>query len=110
MKITDLFRRKNLSLACDKNDDLWVGTADKGLFWIDFIDGNYEKLSAIAYARSQTNVPLIITSKFLLLLKGVKHPIHTKWNNDRFSGSKVDSHFRQVVIPLQSLMPKVKNL
>ena len=29
---------QTLSLACDKNDDLWVGTADRGLFRVDIIE------------------------------------------------------------------------
>ena len=82
---------QNLSLACDKNDDLWVGTADKGLFRIDFIDGNYEKLSAIAYAKGENKCASDHNAQILVIAKGGKTPYSYKWNNDRFSGSKIDS-------------------
>lgn len=74
-----------LALACDRNDDLWVGTGDEGLFRIDILEGETEELSAVAYVDQE--IPCHGESNGIIKLKinGGKSPYTIIWNTS--SGS-----------------------
>ena len=82
---------QTLSLACDKNDDLWVGTADRGLFRIDILDGEEEKFSVIAYSKGEIKCSGAKTAEIIVIAKGGKTPYSYQWENSRFKGNKKDS-------------------
>lgn len=82
---------QTLSLACDRNDDLWVGTADRGLFRIDMLDSEVKELTAIAYARGDIKCPGSKTAGITVIVNGGKTPYSFKWNNPEMTGAKKDS-------------------
>lgn len=82
---------QTLSLACDKNDDLWVGTADRGLFRIDVIDGEEEKFNVIAYSKGEIKCPGAKTAEIVVIVKGGKSPYNYAWNFPGLKGNKNDS-------------------
>ncbi len=82
---------QTLSLACDKNDDLWVGTADRGLFRIDILDGEEENFSVIAYSKGEIKCNGAKTAQIIVIAKGGKTPYSYHWESNPFKGSKRDS-------------------
>ncbi|HEX5624892.1 MAG TPA: OmpA family protein, partial [Saprospiraceae bacterium] len=82
---------QTLSLACDKNDDLWVGTADRGLFRIDMLDGKEQEFSVIAYSKGDIRCPGDKSSSIIVVVKGGKTPYSFKWSVPELSGAKADS-------------------
>jgi outer membrane protein OmpA-like peptidoglycan-associated protein len=82
---------QTLSIAVDKNDDLWVGTADRGLFRIDVIDGKDEKFSVIAYSKGELKCTGAKTAEIIVIAKGGKTPYSYSWNVPGLKGSKNDS-------------------
>ena len=79
---------QTLSLACDRNDDLWVGTADRGLFRIDMLDSEVKELTAIAYARGEIKCPGSKTAGITVIVNGGKTPYSYTWNNPEMTGAK----------------------
>lgn len=82
---------QTLSLACDKNDDLWVGTADRGLFRIDMLDGEEQKFNVIAYSKGEIKCQGAKTAEIIVIAKGGKTPYSYNWNIPGLKGSKNDS-------------------
>lgn len=82
---------QTLSLACDKNDDLWVGTADRGLFRIDVIDGKDEEFNVIAYSKGEIRCPGAKTAEIIVIAKGGRSPYNYQWNLPDLKGSRNDS-------------------
>jgi len=82
---------QTLSLACDKNDDLWVGTADHGLFRIDILDDEVPEFSAIAYARGTLRCAGDKTAELIAIAKGGKSPYAYKWSDGVTGPAKRDS-------------------
>ena len=82
---------QTLSLACDKNDDLWVGTADRGLFRIDIIEGDVEELSVVAFSKGEIKCPGVKSASITVIARGGKTPYSYQWNKPEFYGSKIDS-------------------
>ena len=82
---------QSFSLACDKNDDLWVGTADRGLFRVDILDGAEEKFSVIAFAKGENKCPTDRKNNLTVIAKGGKTPYSYKWNVAEWKGNKIDS-------------------
>ena len=69
-----------LALACDSNDDLWVGTADQGLFRIDIREGDVEELSAVAYVHEALKCNGNKNGEVRLKINGGKAPYTILWN------------------------------
>ncbi|MDX1684315.1 MAG: OmpA family protein [Saprospiraceae bacterium] len=69
-----------LALLCDKNDDLWVGTGDHGLFRIDVIEGEFEELSAVAFVKEELICHGREDGSVALKINGGKEPYSIKWN------------------------------
>lgn len=70
-----------LALICDKNDDLWVGTGDHGLFRIDMIEGESEELTAVAFIKEGLTCHGQYEGSVSLKINGGKSPYSIKWNN-----------------------------
>ncbi len=82
---------QTLSLACDKNNDLWVGTADRGLFRIDVLDGEEEKFNVIAYSKGEIKCPGDKTAEIVVVVKGGKTPYSYDWGIPGVQSNKRDS-------------------
>lgn len=80
---------QTLSLACDKNDDLWVGTADRGLFRIDIIEGEVEELSVVAFSKGEIKCPGAKTASITVITRGGKHLTATNGTYQNFQGVKL---------------------
>ena len=83
-----LLSQKCLSLACDKNNNIWIGTADAGLFRILFDDIAKEQLSSSILLER----PITCNEKSNAVLKvtaagGIK-PYKYKWSNPRMKGPR----------------------
>ena len=70
---------QTLSLKCDKNDDLWVGTADRGLFKMDMIDSEDEKFTVVAFSKGEIKCPNDKTASIIL---AVRYRAHQSFDND----------------------------
>jgi len=82
---------QTLSLACDRNDDLWVGTADRGMFRVDISLDSIAQLTAVAYSRGEILCPGQLTASLSVVAKGGKTPYSYQWNRAGLSGNKIDS-------------------
>ena len=82
---------QTLSLKCDKNDDLWVGTADRGLFKMDMIDSEDEKFTVVAFSKGEIKCPNDKTASIILVVNGGKTPYRYQWSDPSYKGSKLDS-------------------
>ncbi len=82
---------QTLSLKCDKNDKLWVGTADRGLFKMDIIDTEDKKLSVVAYSKGEIKCPNDKTASIIVVVNGGNSPYRYHWNVPNLSGNKIDS-------------------
>ncbi|MBK9108268.1 MAG: OmpA family protein [Saprospiraceae bacterium] len=82
---------QTLSLACDKNDDLWVGTADRGLFRIDILDGEEEAFKVIAYSKGDIKCNGDKTASVIVIAKGGKTPYSYEWSDGVKKLTKRDS-------------------
>ncbi len=82
---------QTLSLACDKNDDLWVGTADRGLFRIDMLDSQVKELTAVAFTKGEIKCSGAKTASIRVIVNGGKTPYSYSWNKSEMQGSSKDS-------------------
>ncbi len=82
---------QTLSLACDRNDDLWVGTADRGMFRVDIVEGKSEVLTAVAYSKGEIKCPGGKTASLTVIARGGKTPYSYQWSDPAIQGSKKDS-------------------
>lgn len=69
-----------LALICDKNDDLWVGTGDQGLFRIDIVEGESEAFSAVAFVKEEIVCHGRENGEVGLKINGGKKPYTIQWN------------------------------
>jgi outer membrane protein OmpA-like peptidoglycan-associated protein len=83
-----LLAQKCLSLACDKNNNIWIGTADAGIFRIVFDDIAKEQLTSSIILEQ----PISCNSKSNAVLKvtvaGGFRPYKYKWSDPRLSGAR----------------------
>lgn len=70
-----------IALINDKNDDLWVGTGDEGLFRIDMIEGESEELTAVAFVTDDIKCFGKSSGSVELKINGGKKPYSIKWNS-----------------------------
>lgn len=82
---------QTLALACDKNDDLWVGTADRGLFRIDMLDSEVKELTAVAFTKGEIKCHGNKSASIRLVVNGGKTPYKYHWNKPEMEGSSKDS-------------------
>lgn len=82
---------ESLALACDKNDHVWVGTADRGLFRVEVLEGGDSTLSAIVFQEKE--IPCFGDTAAILqvVVKGGKPPFQISWNKPGLSGSRAVS-------------------
>jgi len=69
-----------LALVCDRNDDLWIGTGDQGLFRIDIVEGESEAFSAVAFVHEEIVCNGRKNGQVRLKVNGGKKPYTIQWN------------------------------
>lgn len=83
-----LLAQKCLSLACDKNNNIWIGTADAGLFRIVFDDIAREQMTSSIILEN----PITCNAKSNAILKvttsGGTKPYKYKWSTNKLRGAR----------------------
>ncbi len=75
-----------LSIAADKNDDIWVGTAERGLFRIEFTDELIDKLVVLVNVEKKLDCSGASDGEVKLKIKGGITPYKIVWNKPHFQG------------------------
>ena len=92
-----LISRKCISLACDKNDNIWIGTQDGGLFRILFADIVAEQLTAAVLIESEISCYGASDASLKVTVAGGQRPYNYSWSiptvrGDRPSGLKAGAY------------------
>lgn len=86
-----LISKKCISLACDKNDNIWIGTQDGGLFRILFADILAEQLSASVIIDTKISCHNEEQGKLSVSVSGGKRPYKYQWNKPGVYGKRPSS-------------------
>lgn len=78
----------SLALACDKNDHVWVGTADRGLFRIEVKEVGDSTLSAIVYQDKDIKCFGDTAAILQVITKGGYPPYTYVWDKPGISGPR----------------------
>jgi len=83
-----LLTQKCLSLACDKNNNIWIGTADAGLFRILFDDIAKEQLSSTVILEQAISCNNKANAILKVSVSGGIKPFKYKWSDPRMKGPR----------------------
>lgn len=83
-----LLSQKCLSLACDKNNNIWIGTADAGIFRIVFDDIAKEQLSSTIILEKAISCNGIPNAVLKVSASGGTKPYKYKWSSSGMRGSR----------------------
>ena len=83
-----LLTQKCLSLACDKNNNIWIGTADAGLFRILFDDIAREQLSSTILLEKSISCNKKADGILKVTVAGGIKPYSYKWSSPRLRGPR----------------------
>lgn len=72
---------KCLSLAADKNDNVWLGTADAGMFRMTFGESGPEALTTTILLENKLQCHSSNNGSFIISTSGGKKPYTYKWND-----------------------------
>jgi outer membrane protein OmpA-like peptidoglycan-associated protein len=82
-----LLSQKCISLACDKNNNIWIGTESAGLFMITFDDIAQEQLSAAILVTKNVSCNDGKDAKLKVSVAGGAKPYNYKWSAPGMKGS-----------------------
>lgn len=82
-----LLSQKCISLACDKNNNIWIGTESAGLFRILFDDIAQEQLSAAILVTKDVTCNEAKDAKLKVSVSGGTKPYKYKWSESTMKGS-----------------------
>ncbi len=77
---------QSTTIICDRNDQVWVGTASRGLFKIDIATEKNRQLSAVIVLENEITCAGSATASLLVKVKGGKPPYSFDWKNSDISG------------------------
>lgn len=83
-----LLTSKCISLACDKNNNIWIGTANDGLFRILFDDIAREQLSSSIILENAISCNNKGDGMLKVTVSGGTKPYKYKWSNPRLRGAR----------------------
>jgi outer membrane protein OmpA-like peptidoglycan-associated protein len=83
-----LLTQKCLSLACDRNNNIWIGTADAGLFRILFDDIAREQLSSTVLLEKSISCNRKADGILKVSVAGGIKPYKYKWSSSRLRGPR----------------------
>ena len=86
-----LLTQKCLSLACDKNNNIWIGTADAGLFRILFDDIAKEQLSSTILLERPISCNQKANGVLKVTAAGGTRPYKYKWSDPKLKGSRTNN-------------------
>ena len=84
-----MLAKRTLSLACDLNNNIWIGTEDSGLFRILFADIADEQLTAVAVINKEISCAGEEDASIKLTVTGGKKPYKYAWSDPSLSGKSV---------------------
>ena len=84
-----MLAKRTLSLACDLNNNIWIGTEDSGLFRILFADIADEQLTAVAVINKEISCAGEEDASIKLTVTGGKKPYKYVWSDPSLSGKSV---------------------
>ena len=82
-----LLSQKCISLACDKNNNIWIGTESAGLFRILFDDIAQEQLSASILVTKDVSCAEGKDAKLKVSVSGGAKPYEYKWSEKGMKGA-----------------------
>ena len=83
-----LLSQKCISLACDKNNNIWIGTESSGLFTITFNDIAQDQLSAAILVTKELDCNDDIDATLKVSVSGGTKPYKYKWSESKMKGAK----------------------
>lgn len=83
-----LLSQKCLSLACDKNNNIWIGTADAGIFRIVFDDIAKEQLNSTIILEQAITCNNKANAILKVTTTGGTRPYKYKWSEPRMRGAR----------------------
>ncbi len=83
-----LLSQKCISLACDKNNNIWIGTESAGLFVITFDDIAQDQLSAAILVTKDVSCNEGQDATLKVSVSGGTKPYKYKWSAPRMRGSQ----------------------
>ncbi|MDB9914839.1 OmpA family protein [Saprospiraceae bacterium] len=81
-----MLAKRTLSLACDLNNNIWIGTENSGLFRIVFADIADEQLAAEAVINKEISCAGKEDASIRLTVTGGKKPYKYAWSDPDLSG------------------------
>lgn len=81
-----LLAKRTISLACDFNNNIWIGTEGSGLFRIVFADIAAEQLTATIEVTDDIACADDTEGSFLVKVVGGDKPYKYKWNDSNLRG------------------------
>ena len=81
-----MLAKRTLSLACDLNNNIWIGTENSGLFRIVFADIADEQLAVEAVINKEISCANENDASIRLNVTGGKKPYKYNWGNSELSG------------------------
>ena len=81
-----MLAKRTLSLACDLNNNIWIGTENSGLFRIVFADIADEQLAVEAVINKEISCANENDASIRLNVTGGKKPYKYAWGNSELSG------------------------
>ncbi len=83
-----LLSEKCISLACDKNNNIWIGTESAGLFMITFNDIAQDQLSAAILVTKEVSCNDGNDGTLKVSVSGGTKPYKYKWSESGMKGAK----------------------
>ncbi len=82
-----LLSQKCISLACDKNNNIWIGTESAGLFMITFDDIAQEQLSAAILVTKNVSCSEGNDASLKVSVSGGAKPYNYEWSENGMKGA-----------------------
>jgi outer membrane protein OmpA-like peptidoglycan-associated protein len=79
---------KSISLVCDEDNQVWVGTASRGLFSIDISEDKNRKLTAIIILEKVPDCYGASNAALVVKVAGGVPPYRFNWQNEGLSGDR----------------------
>jgi len=80
-----------LSIAADKNDEIWVGTAERGLFRIEFTEEAVDKLVVLMNIDNKLLCNGHRNGAVKLKIRGGEPPYRITWNKPQYQSDKIEN-------------------
>ena len=86
-----LLSKKCTSIACDKNNNIWIGTGGTGLYRLVFGEAAIAEFNATCLLESGISCPDANDAKIKVSVSGGKSPYSFKWSDPSLQGENPDN-------------------